>query len=126
MKSIRVPFRLFLVACGIFLAPALAGSAENPPSDQKTAANEAPASITDAEKTQAKTIFAAQCAWCHGNYGMTADKGPRLAGTQMTEHEVEERIRNGKSGYMPSFRKFLNDDQIALMAKYIKSLKPED
>jgi mono/diheme cytochrome c family protein len=39
---------------------------------------------------------------------------------------VQERIRNGTSGYMPSFRKFLNDDQIALMAKYIKSLKPED
>jgi len=27
---------------------------------------------------------------------------------------------------MPSFHKFLNDDQIALMAKYIKSLKPDD
>jgi mono/diheme cytochrome c family protein len=39
---------------------------------------------------------------------------------------VQERIRGGKSGYMPSFRKFLNDDQIALMARYIKSLKPED
>ena len=42
----------------------------------------------------------------------------------MTEHQVEERIRNGKPGYMPSFRKSLNDGQIALMAKYIKSLKP--
>ncbi len=42
----------------------------------------------------------------------------------MTEHQVEERIRNGKPGYMPSFRKSLDDGQIALMAKYIKSLKP--
>ena len=57
---------------------------------------------------------------------MTADKAPGLAGTQMTEHEVEERIRNGKPGYMPSFHRFLNDQQIALMAKYIKSLKPEN
>jgi hypothetical protein len=27
---------------------------------------------------------------------------------------------------MPSFRKFLNDGQIALMAKYIKSLPSQD
>ena len=57
---------------------------------------------------------------------MQAGKGPRLAGTKMTEHQVEERIRNGKPGYMPSFRKALDDGQIALMAKYIKSLKPQD
>ena len=31
------------------------------------------------------------CSWCHGAYGMTADKGPRLAGTKMTEEEVRER-----------------------------------
>jgi mono/diheme cytochrome c family protein len=55
---------------------------------------------------------------------MTADKGPKLAGTAMTEHEVEERIRHGKPGYMPAFHRFLNEQQIALMAKYIKSLKP--
>jgi mono/diheme cytochrome c family protein len=42
----------------------------------------------------------------------------------MTEKEVQERIRNGKPGYMPSFRKFLDDSQIDLMARYIKSLQP--
>jgi mono/diheme cytochrome c family protein len=57
---------------------------------------------------------------------MTAEKGPRLAGTEMTLHEVENRIRNGKPNYMPGFKKFLNDEQIALMARYIKSLKPQD
>jgi mono/diheme cytochrome c family protein len=126
MMSIRVPLPLLVLACGLVLCQGQAISAENQPPDQKPAASDPPASVTEEETTAAKTIFGAQCAWCHGNYGMTADKGPRLAGTQMTEHEVQERIRNGKSGYMPSFRKFLNDDQIALMAKYIKSLKPED
>ncbi len=126
MMSIRAPLPLLILAGGLLFSPALAISAENQPPDQKPAASDAPASVTEEETTAAKTIFAAQCGWCHGNFGMTADKGPRLAGTQMTEHEVQERIRNGKSGYMPSFRKFLNDDQIALMAKYIKSLKPED
>jgi mono/diheme cytochrome c family protein len=126
MTKFRSPIRLLVVVCGISLSPGLAGFAQNQTTEQKTAANAVSGSITEAEKTAAKTIFAAQCAWCHGNYGMTADKGPRLAGTQMTEQEVQKRIHDGKSGYMPSFRQFLDDQQIALMAKYIKSLKPED
>jgi mono/diheme cytochrome c family protein len=75
---------------------------------------------------EVKQIFATQCSWCHGAWGMQPDKGPRLAGTQMTEQQVEERIRNGKQGYMPAFRKTLSDEEIETMAKYIKSLKPED
>ena len=126
MTKFRSPIRLLVVACGISLIPGLAGLAQNQTTEQKTAGNSASVGVTEAEETAAKTIFAAQCAWCHGNYGMTADKGPRLAGTQMTEQEVQRRIRDGKSGYMPSFRQFLDDQQIALMAKYIKSLKPED
>jgi len=126
MTSSRLPLPLLVVACGVLFGPDLATAAENPPAEQQTAAYASPVTVTDAEKTEAKAIFAAQCGWCHGSYGMTPDKGPRLAGTQMTEQEVRQRIRNGKPGYMPSFHKFLNDDQIALMAKYIKSLKPED
>jgi mono/diheme cytochrome c family protein len=121
----RLP--LVVIGCGALLVPNVARSADGSAAAQQTAANVAPApSVTEAEKAEAKAIFAGQCGWCHGNYGMTADKGPKLAGTQMTEQEVEQRIRNGKPGYMPSFKKFLNDQQIALMAKYIKSLKPED
>jgi mono/diheme cytochrome c family protein len=127
MTSIRAPFRFLVLAGGLFLSPAIALSEDNQPPDQKGAASGAPTTtVTEDERTAAKAIFGAQCGWCHGNFGMTADKGPALAGTQMTEHEVQERIRNGKSGYMPSFRKFLDDDQIALMAKYVKSLKPEN
>ena len=114
-----------LAGCSLYvsvllLAPGFAGAAEsgNP---QRNAAE----GVSEAEKREAKLIFAGQCGWCHGNYGMTANKGPRLAGTQMTQKQVEERIRNGKEGLMPSFRKFLDDGQIALMARYIKSLKPE-
>jgi mono/diheme cytochrome c family protein len=101
----------------VLLAPGFAGAAEtrNPTEG-----------ISEAETRQAKLIFAGQCSWCHGSYGMTADKGPRLAGTQMTRQQVEERIRNGKQGLMPSFRKFLDDEQIALMARYIKSLKQKE
>jgi mono/diheme cytochrome c family protein len=109
MTVLRSLVGFAVYGCVILLAPASAGAGPG---------------ISEAEKSQAKLIFAGQCSWCHGNYGMTADKGPRLAGTQMTEQQVEERIRNGKEGLMPSFRKFLDDEQIALMARYIKSLKP--
>jgi mono/diheme cytochrome c family protein len=126
MTSTRVSLSLLVATCGVLLCAGPPSSAEDQPSAQKAAASAAPPSVTDAERTEAKAIFAAQCGWCHGSYGMTPDKGPRLAGTQMTEQEVQERIRNGKPGYMPSFHRFLNEQQISLMAKYVKSLKPED
>jgi mono/diheme cytochrome c family protein len=122
----RIPLSM-LAACASLLVVGAAASA----ADEQTQAPSAPAQVAASANAAAPTlnpkkIFVAQCGWCHGSYGMTADKGPRLAGTEMTEQQVVERIRNGKSGYMPSFRQFLNDEQIAVMAKYIKSLKPED
>jgi mono/diheme cytochrome c family protein len=121
MKMFRAPIWPVLAACGLLLARWPAVAADGPQAEPA----KANADTVDAQQeTDAKAIFAAQCGWCHGDYGMKPDKGPRLAGTQMTEKQVEERIRNGKPGYMPSFRKFLNDSQIALMARYIKSLGP--
>jgi mono/diheme cytochrome c family protein len=90
------------------------------------AANAAGEPPSSALTPEVKQIFATQCSWCHGAWGMKADKGPRLAGTQMTEQQVEDRIRNGKQGYMPAFRKTLSDEEIETMAKYIKSLKPDE
>jgi mono/diheme cytochrome c family protein len=110
-----------LYGCVVLLAPGFAGAAETRNADRNAAAG-----ISEAENREAKVIFAGQCSWCHGSYGMTADKAPRLAGTQMTQQQVEERIRNGKQGLMPSFRKFLDDGQIALMARYIKSLNQNE
>ena len=56
---------------------------------------------------------------------MKADKGPQLAGTQLSEKKVFDLIKNGKSGLMPSFKRALSDAEIAAIAKYIKSLTPE-
>jgi mono/diheme cytochrome c family protein len=114
----RAPIWPLLAIFGLSFAHWSAGAADNSP--QPTTSE----GVDAQQVTDAKAIFAAQCGWCHGDYGMQPDKGPRLAGTQMTEKQVEERIRNGKPGYMPSFRKFLNDGQVTLMAKYIKSLQP--
>ncbi|MBV9248476.1 MAG: cytochrome c [Acetobacteraceae bacterium] len=103
---------LLLAACtsAAMLSTASAAWAEDPPQPPE----------------EVKKLFAAQCSWCHGAYGMKADKGPRLAGTEMTEKQVHDRILNGKPGLMPSFRKVLTEEQITEFVKYIKSLKPED
>ncbi len=121
-KMLGIGRGLLLAAlAGGFLsaAPLAAPAAENATSSGAQADTEIPF-------TEVKKRFANNCSWCHGAYGMTADKGPRLAGTKMTEEEVRERIRHGKEGYMPSFAKVLNEQQIAAFAKYIKSLTPAD
>jgi mono/diheme cytochrome c family protein len=83
-------------------------------------ANQAP----DAEPAAAdpKKLFAANCAWCHNNYGLDAGKGPKLAGTTLSPKGVYERIANGKSGAMPAYKRMLSEDQIQALTDYIKGL----
>lgn len=72
---------------------------------------------------EVKKVFAAQCGWCHADYGLKDGKAPRLAGTRMTEKQVSDRIRNGKTDAMPAFRRSLTEDQIQAFTQYIKGLK---
>lgn len=73
-------------------------------------------------KIDVKKLFAMNCAWCHGGYGTTEGKGPKLAGTKLSAEEVYARIEKGKSGAMPGFAKVLNKDQIQAFVDYIKGL----
>jgi mono/diheme cytochrome c family protein len=73
-----------------------------------------------------RKLFATNCSWCHDGYGMHAGKGPKLAGTSMTEQQVYKRIAKGKSGAMPGFEKTLSKEQIQALAEYIKGLKDPD
>lgn len=110
-----------LAAC-LGLLPVLSARAEDqaqtPPASQASSETGASPPAIDVKK-----LFAAQCGWCHADYGMKAGKAPQLAGTQMTEKQVRDRIRNGKEDAMPSFKRTLTDDQIQAFAKYIKDLK---
>jgi mono/diheme cytochrome c family protein len=119
---------LWLVVTGVatWLAASSPGSAAD---DQGQAASPAPASTTDESPATAidvKKLFASQCAWCHADYGMKPGKGPKLAGTRMTEKQVHDRIRDGKEDAMPPFRRVLTEEQITAFAKYIKSLPVQD
>ena len=79
----------------------------------------------EAEQKDAKKLFANSCSWCHGNFGMKAGKGgPKLAGTSLDETGVYNTIIKGQ-GAMPSFKNTLKDEEIKMLAKYIKSLPSE-
>ncbi|TMH57467.1 MAG: cytochrome c [Betaproteobacteria bacterium] len=69
-------------------------------------------------------LFASTCGWCHLKGGREAGKGPKLAGTQLTDSEIIARIRNGKPGQMPAFGSAFNDAQLKAIVGYIRELKP--
>jgi mono/diheme cytochrome c family protein len=69
-----------------------------------------------------KKLFATNCSWCHDGYGMDDGKAPKLAGTRKSQEQVAAQIANGKSGYMPGFKKTLKEEQIEALAAYIKAL----
>jgi len=117
MRNSRTMSRAFAVIVG---AGAALAALSAPAAESSLPSEPAEISVTDI-----KLLFAAQCSWCHGDYGMKADKGPQLAGTTLSEKKVFDLIKNGRSGLMPSFKRALKDEEIAAMAKYIKSLKPE-
>jgi mono/diheme cytochrome c family protein len=79
----------------------------------------------DAANQEARKIFANSCSWCHGMFGMKAGKGgPKLAGTSLDETGVYNTIIKGQ-GAMPSFKNTLKDEEVKMLAKYIKSLPSE-
>lgn len=106
------------------VAPRSAVAAEDqvqtPPAPPRASGIEADAAES---ATDVKKLFAAQCGWCHADYGMKEGKAPRLAGTRMTEKQVADRIRNGKTDAMPGFRRTLTEEQIQAFTQYIKGLK---
>jgi mono/diheme cytochrome c family protein len=118
---------LAMMAGAIGLAPAAdqrgavdqqtTGNADTAPasSGQNSAGN---AGAGDAE---AKRLFAANCSWCHQDYGMRQGDGPKLAGTSKSEDQVVEQIKHGKTP-MPSFEGKLSEKDIKTLAHYIKSL----
>jgi mono/diheme cytochrome c family protein len=69
-------------------------------------------------------LFASSCGWCHHKAGRDAGKGPKLAGTQLTDSEIIARVRNGKPGQMPAFGSAFNDEQLKAIVGYIRDLKP--
>ena len=114
----------FLIAVSGFAAGALAveGENQNATSPQKAATQNA-AGKGQAAEAGAKLFADAGCGWCHEEGGKVAGKGPKLEGTARDDHFIKYRITHGKEGAMPSFGHQFNDQQIAELIAYIRSLK---
>jgi len=72
-----------------------------------------------------KNTFRNICGFCHENYGRKAGKGPQLMGSQLTDEQMFNRIKNGKPGRMPAFGGNFTDDQIHEIVVFIRALKPD-
>lgn len=115
------------IAALLLLGASGAVRADDTPATAPGAGADAPPpAAADAEKPKLdpRKVFATNCSWCHGDFGLKAGKGgPKLAGTAMSADQVRARIVKGKSGSMPGYEKTLSSDQIDVLVEYIKGLK---
>jgi cytochrome c553 len=112
-----VSFALLFLSSTALEGLAQDSAAVTPPGPADT-----PVATAEKPKVDVRKLFATNCSWCHQDYGMKAADGPKLAGTQLTEEQVIERITRGKTP-MPGFRKVLSKENIEALAKYVKGLK---
>jgi len=72
-----------------------------------------------------KNTFRNICGFCHENYGRKAGKGPQLMGTDKTDEQIFNRIKNGKPGRMAAFGGTFTDDQIRQIVAFVRALRPD-
>jgi mono/diheme cytochrome c family protein len=115
---------LLLGASGAVRADDATAPATGGGSDGQAPAAAATDGAAEKPKLDVRKLFATNCSWCHGDFGLKAGKGgPKLAGTTMTAEQIFARIQKGKSGAMPSYEKTLSKEQIEAFVEYIKGLK---
>src|SRR5690242_15180665 len=92
MSVILVVRAAVLVIC-IGFAPHSVGAADDPAQSPSAPPQASVGEPGGAEsEIDVKKLFAAQCAWCHADYGLKAGKAPQLAGTRLTEKQVYNTI----------------------------------
>ncbi len=117
---------LIAAATGLIAVPLQAADEAPEAKDAAPATPAEPVAESEKPKLDVRKMFAMNCSWCHDGYGLHAGKGPKLAGTKMSEKQIYDRIAKGKSGMMPGFEKTLKKEQIDAFVEYIKALKDPD
>jgi mono/diheme cytochrome c family protein len=87
--------------------------------------SEAPAGPPRADPLVGEQLFASTCGFCHQDGGRVAGRGPKLAGTDLPDAYLLNRIRVGKEGAMPAFGRAFSEGQLRSLLAYIRSLKDE-
>ena len=70
-------------------------------------------------------LFAGTCGWCHSGGGRAAGKGPKLMDTTLTDAEIVQRIKVGKTGAMPAFGNTFTEVELQAIVKYIRGLRED-
>jgi len=71
---------------------------------------------------QGAGFFAQSCADCHGD-DAHGDEGPDLHNLGISNARIATQIKNGTKDQMPSFAKKYNDQQVAALVAYVRSLR---
>ena len=71
---------------------------------------------------QGAGYFAQSCGDCHGD-DAHGDEGPDLHNLAISNARIAAQIKNGEKGQMPSFAKKYNDQQIAALIAYLRTLR---
>lgn len=66
-------------------------------------------------------FFGQTCADCHGD-DAHGDEGPDLHNLAISNARIATTIKNGVKGEMPSFGKKYDDQQVAALVAYVRSL----
>jgi cytochrome c oxidase cbb3-type subunit III len=112
---------LFIFAAAVCCVPNGAGQ-------EPAAAKAVAESPATAEQVQAgKSLFAAQCAFCHGRDAGGGESGPDLMASTLVEQDVRGDkigpvVRNGRPGKMPAFGN-VDEQQLAALVAFIHDRK---
>ena len=112
---------LFTFAAAVCCVPSSIGQ-------EPVAAKAVAESPASAEQVQAgKSLFAAQCAFCHGRDAGGGESGPDLMASTLVEQDVRGDkigpvVRNGRPGKMPAFGN-VDEQQLAALVAFIHDRK---
>ncbi len=71
--------------------------------------------------SQGSNYFAMSCSQCHGD-DAHGDEGPDLHNLSISNARIARTIKSGVKGEMPTFAKKYDDQQIASLVIYLRSL----
>jgi len=122
---------LALLVAAAFLGSRTGAEMNGPMSSNKKSEGPAVATPEGQSTTDPKPgldvekLFAGTCGWCHSGGGRAAGKGPKLMDTTLTDAEIVQRIKVGKTGAMPAFGNTFTEVELQAIVKYIRGLRED-
>ena len=88
-----------------------------------TVASSPSLTVTPELINQGHQYFEVSCSHCHGDDARGDDDGPDLHDLRISNAHIAMTIKKGIKGQMPTFAKKYDDRQIAVIVRYLRSLR---